>query len=165
MRAHDQSSIFSIGGKFRSDYELLLELQALTLVARSYVLLLLWQPKFYCGPMIMLHSIWIPSCDLRFVTFRLGAIQQTMPTSLLCKVAKFNNGTKIWYLWEWATPYVLSTNGWQLSLQIKFSLLCCEWQYISYTVMKLPTYLYWCFPHWYQHTSQWGTGVIDWLEL
>jgi len=38
MRARDQSSIFSIGGKFRPDYELLLELHALTLVARSYAL-------------------------------------------------------------------------------------------------------------------------------
>ena len=39
MRAHEQSSIFSAGGKFRPDYRLLLELHALTLVARSYVLL------------------------------------------------------------------------------------------------------------------------------
>ena len=39
MRARDQSSIFSTGGKFCPDYGLLLELQALTLVARSYVLL------------------------------------------------------------------------------------------------------------------------------
>ena len=35
----DQSSIFSTGGKFRSEYGLLLELHALTLVACSYVLL------------------------------------------------------------------------------------------------------------------------------
>ena len=40
MRARDQSSIFSTGGKFRPDYGLLLELHALTLVARSYALLL-----------------------------------------------------------------------------------------------------------------------------
>ena len=39
MRACDQSSIFSIGWKFRPDYELLLELHALTLVARSHALL------------------------------------------------------------------------------------------------------------------------------
>ena len=39
MRARDQSSIFSIGGKFRPDYGLLLELHALTLVACSYALL------------------------------------------------------------------------------------------------------------------------------
>ena len=32
MRAHDQSSIFSTGGKFRPDYGFLLELHALTLV-------------------------------------------------------------------------------------------------------------------------------------
>ena len=35
----DQSSIFSAGGKFRSEYGLLLELHALTQVACSYVLL------------------------------------------------------------------------------------------------------------------------------
>ena len=40
MRARDQSSIFSTGGKFRPDYGLLLELHALTLVAHSYALLL-----------------------------------------------------------------------------------------------------------------------------
>ena len=40
MCARDQSSIFSTGGKFRPDYGLLLELHALTLVARSYTLLL-----------------------------------------------------------------------------------------------------------------------------
>ena len=40
MRARDQSSIFSTGGKFRPDYGLLLELHALTLVARSYALLM-----------------------------------------------------------------------------------------------------------------------------
>ena len=40
MRARDQSSIFSIGGKFCPDYGLLLELHALTLVARSYALLI-----------------------------------------------------------------------------------------------------------------------------
>ena len=39
MCARDQSSIFSIGGKFRPDYGLLLELHVLTLVARSYALL------------------------------------------------------------------------------------------------------------------------------
>ena len=39
MRARDQSSIFSTGGKFCPDYGLLLELHALTLVAHSYALL------------------------------------------------------------------------------------------------------------------------------
>ena len=39
MRARDQSSIFSTGGKFHPDYGLLLELHTLTLVARSYALL------------------------------------------------------------------------------------------------------------------------------
>ena len=38
MHAHDQSSIFSTGGKFRPDNGLLLELHALTLVAHSYAL-------------------------------------------------------------------------------------------------------------------------------
>ena len=46
MRARDQSSIFSIGGKFRSDYGLLLELHALTLVARSYALLTVMTPIY-----------------------------------------------------------------------------------------------------------------------
>ena len=41
MRACDQSSIFGTGGKFRPDYGLLLELHALTLVTRSYVLLVI----------------------------------------------------------------------------------------------------------------------------
>ena len=36
MRARDQSSIFSTSGKFCPNYGLLLELHALTLVARSY---------------------------------------------------------------------------------------------------------------------------------
>ena len=39
MRAHDQSSIFSTGEKFRPDYGLQLELHTLTLVTRSYALL------------------------------------------------------------------------------------------------------------------------------
>ena len=41
MRAREQSSIFSTGGKFHPDYGLLLELHALTLVARSYALLVI----------------------------------------------------------------------------------------------------------------------------
>jgi len=52
MRACDRSSIFSTGRKFRPDCGLLLELHALTLVARSYALLpqrkytrLQWQPS------------------------------------------------------------------------------------------------------------------------
>ena len=40
MHARDQSSIFSSDGKFRPDYGLLLELHALTPVARFYALLL-----------------------------------------------------------------------------------------------------------------------------
>ena len=40
MRARDQSSIFSIGRKFCPDYGLILELHTLTLVARSYALLI-----------------------------------------------------------------------------------------------------------------------------
>ena len=46
MRARDQSSIFSTGGKFCPDYGLLLEFHTLTLVARSYVLLALSIEKF-----------------------------------------------------------------------------------------------------------------------
>jgi len=40
MHARDQNSIFSTGGKFCPGYGLLLELHALTLVARSYALLM-----------------------------------------------------------------------------------------------------------------------------
>ena len=43
MRARDQCTIFSIGGKFCPDYRLLLELHALTLVDRSYALLLVYE--------------------------------------------------------------------------------------------------------------------------
>ena len=39
MCARDQSSIFSTGGEIPPEYGLLLELHALILVARSYVLL------------------------------------------------------------------------------------------------------------------------------
>ena len=46
--ARDQSSIFSTGGKFRLDYGLLLELHALTLVAHSYALLLLYIVDMLC---------------------------------------------------------------------------------------------------------------------
>ena len=53
MRARDQSSIFSTGGKFCPDYGLLLELHALTLVARSYALLLL----FVC--VLCVHSGYV----------------------------------------------------------------------------------------------------------
>ena len=48
MRAHDQRSIFSTGRKFYPDYGLLLELRALTLVARSYALLLLRSATYRC---------------------------------------------------------------------------------------------------------------------
>jgi len=49
MRACDQCSIFSTGGKFRPDYGLLLELHTLTLVASSYALL--WNGKLVlCKP-------------------------------------------------------------------------------------------------------------------
>jgi len=50
MRACNQSTIFSIGGKFCPDYGLLLELHALTLVTRSYALLTL------CINLQLMHS-------------------------------------------------------------------------------------------------------------
>ena len=55
MRARDQSSIFSIDGKFRPDYGLLLELHALTLVARSYALLL----PLYLTSHVTNHNSWL----------------------------------------------------------------------------------------------------------
>jgi len=67
MCAPDQSSIFSTGGKFRSDYGLLLELHTLTLVIRSYALLhklcctvteLLYKPVFPWrrGLLVVVHK-------------------------------------------------------------------------------------------------------------
>ena len=53
MRACDQSSIFSTGVKFRPDYGILLELHALTLVARSYALLLPF------GQLVLQIYIWL----------------------------------------------------------------------------------------------------------
>ena len=60
MRARDQSSIFSTGGKFCPDYGLLLELHALTLVARSYALL-----------------TYVPS---HYRRLELAAVSKAMPT-------------------------------------------------------------------------------------
>ena len=61
MRAHDQSSIFSTGGKFCPDYGLVLELDALTLVAHSYALLLYIELKYcYCiehSSIVRWHSV------------------------------------------------------------------------------------------------------------
>ena len=51
MRACNQSSIFSTGGKFRHDYGLLLELHALTLVTHSYALLLAY--------MSLICNMWV----------------------------------------------------------------------------------------------------------
>ena len=51
MCACDQSSIFSTGRKFHSDNGLLLELHALTLVARSYALLFDYMMVVVAQPM------------------------------------------------------------------------------------------------------------------
>ena len=68
MRARDQSSIFSTGGKFCPDYGLLLELHALTLVARSYALLirrvqhfslLLWYIKLFMTGHALLCRLYV----------------------------------------------------------------------------------------------------------
>jgi len=60
MRAHDQSSIFSIGGKFRPDYGLLLELHALTLVARSYALLsIVIYPKSFAHEVVYFSATYL----------------------------------------------------------------------------------------------------------
>ena len=50
MHGRDQSFIFSTDRKFHFDYGLLLELHALTLVARSYTLL-------YYGLLLELHAL------------------------------------------------------------------------------------------------------------
>ena len=57
MRACDQSSIFSTGGKFRPEYGLLLELHALTLVARSYALLLYLVSLV--GSVCLCKNVWV----------------------------------------------------------------------------------------------------------
>ena len=49
MRAHDQSSIFSSGRKFRPDYGVLLELHTIILVAGSYVLLIHYRTTSWFG--------------------------------------------------------------------------------------------------------------------
>ena len=61
MCARDQSSIFSTGGKFRPDYEFLLELHTLTLVARSYVLLVLPITMLNFSALVT-HSAHRPQC-------------------------------------------------------------------------------------------------------
>ena len=58
MRACDQSSIFSTGGKFRPDYGLLLELHALTLVARSSSYVLLNAMDWGCGRIFESYEIF-----------------------------------------------------------------------------------------------------------
>ena len=69
MRARDQSSIFSTGGKFRPDYGLLLKLHALTLVARSYALLT--NVQCLAGGILSGHTCSMHQCivspDLRVV--------------------------------------------------------------------------------------------------
>ena len=52
--ARDQCFIFSTGGKFHPDYRLLLELHALTLVARSYALLIK-----YNATSLVPNRIWV----------------------------------------------------------------------------------------------------------
>ena len=59
MRARDQCTIFSTGGKFHPDYGLLLELHALTLVVRSYALLTYVITLF---AMVALMTAWTKVC-------------------------------------------------------------------------------------------------------
>ena len=60
MRARDQSSIFSTGGKFCPDYGLLLELHALALVGRSYALLVIYIATVLCKHAYCWHITTIP---------------------------------------------------------------------------------------------------------
>ena len=70
MRAYDQSFIFSTGRKFRPDYEALLELHALTLVAGSYVLLIHYRTTSWFGhthtPLHLPHLPPPPSVDVQY---------------------------------------------------------------------------------------------------
>jgi len=62
MRARDQSSIFSTGGKFHPDYGLLLELHALTLVARSYALLVYSdRGTLHLPQIVVYYKLYMPS--------------------------------------------------------------------------------------------------------
>ena len=60
MRARDQCSIFSIGGKFCPDYGLLLELHPLTLVTRSYALLITYMQYFPNSSKIFAVPLFLP---------------------------------------------------------------------------------------------------------
>ena len=70
MCAHDQSSIFSTGRKFRPDYGVLLELHALILVAGSYVLLIHYRTTSWFGhthtPLHLPHLPPPPSIDVQY---------------------------------------------------------------------------------------------------
>ena len=63
MRACDQTSIFSTGGKFRPDYGLLLELHTHTPVTRSYALLSNIHCTYIVTPIQTLQVIqWCQEC-------------------------------------------------------------------------------------------------------
>ena len=65
MRAREQSSIFSTGGKFCPDYGLLLELHTLTLVACSYALLLLYTDKETFTYQVLYDNNYCGAIELR----------------------------------------------------------------------------------------------------
>ena len=67
MRARDQSSIFSTGGKFRPDYGLLLELHALNQVARYYALLVCMPACMYVCMHVVVHVCMLYSTFHKFV--------------------------------------------------------------------------------------------------
>ena len=107
MCARDQSSIFSTGGKFCPDYGLLLELHALTLVARSYALLGRWSAimstmkmhSCYCT-LVVIPSKFATRADERqlslacrllpaYVTEKLTAIYRMRSNTAECKCSHF----------------------------------------------------------------------------
>ena len=96
MRARDQSSIFSTGRKFRPNYRLLLELHALTLVARSYVLLVRanWSNIFLQTFFLKLGRVRLlaKSCPQATPRFYLAAVEKNWEKDWIITTPGTGNG-------------------------------------------------------------------------
>ena len=84
-----QSSIFSTGGKFCSDYRLLLELHVLTLVARSYVLLIKEYLQIVVEKLLPFVKLGY-SCRKPLIPSKLLAIAIALELSLLVMISSVN---------------------------------------------------------------------------
>ena len=86
MHTHDQSSIFSTGGKFCPDYGLLFELHTLTLFARSYALLMdILKPVSDCLPSSVLLLMCKYHCMFAVFCVRLSACDYSAASSIFVK--------------------------------------------------------------------------------